>query len=416
MADTAVETATLNAMSPGGGMTEAWVSPLIGVRVYLNGTSIVTYIRTTDGGATWGTPTPCFTNAGVRFTWFFDRVSPVRATGNLLHLLQLEATDGVARYRTIDVSTETLGTEQAVASTAAAQTALNSGSALALSVARDGTIFACGRTNATVDTAWAHISTDLGAIWAPLAASPFENVLDDKFWMFPWNTDNAHCGGIYFDDSATELSTKVWNGTTWSETSISTGVDPGSDSTAYIEQHFHATMRHSDSVVLVASWNAVQSATADLQTWTVPTDSTTPSATATTNVLTDTNESGGVRLMVHQPTGHVYATYLLGSTTWEDTVLPYYKISTDGMSTWGSAVALSEDAAEDHRALSSTDSITSLGGRFQPSWWDDDDNDLFINLNTDIALDAVVATGSAGERGVQRGVRRGMRRGARRAA
>jgi len=54
------------------------------------------------------------------------------------------------------------------------------------------------------------------------------------------------------------------------------------------------------------------------------------------------------------------------------------------MATWGTEQAYSEGTVDDYRLLNSGRMVGANGGRYQPSFFNDDLNDIFVNLVNDI--------------------------------
>lgn len=392
MADTTVEATaqggiefTLGVWGP------YWISATVGVIVACDSGDDINYYRTTDGGATW-TPVEISATTVVSTAVFFDREVPGDTTGNLLHIWWVVSTDGVLKYQTVDINGNSLGTERTIATIVSGETASVS-TMLAACKTVSGNLLVSGRVSAVTNTVFHYRSTDSGANWTTRAAI-WENVGSDSGRYYPANTaDGADAALLYYDDSATELSVKMYDDSadTVTETSVRTSFDPGSAIAGRNHAHWDAAVRHSDGVICYAGWNAADAVTADLVTGTVlPNSIAAPTITNTTNVLTDTAESGGCAVAIDQNIPTVYVCYLLGGIL-DATVEVKFKKSDDGMSTWEAQSDYSEDLADDYRRVSGPRSIANAGV-IQWAWFDDDDADIFVNLTNDIPIGAAPAT------------------------
>lgn len=388
MADTVVEANGQSSIENSAGLWGPYyISPSVGAKVALDNGDDVNVYRTTDGGSTW-TPTEVDATGAVSLRCFVDKEVPGDAE-NLIHIWWLNSTNGVLKYRTFDISGNSLGTERTVATIVSGESASVS-SRMAGCKTRNGNLLIAGRVSAVTNTIFHYRSTDAGANWTSRAAI-WENVGSDCGNYYPANTgDGADAALLYQDDSVPELSVKMYDDSadTVTETVVRTGFDPGSAAAAEAQHSWDAALRHSDGVICYAGWNAVNSATADLVTGTLnPNSIAAPTAANTTNVLTDTAASGGCAVAVDQNTDEVFVAYLKGGT-WQATVDVKFKKSADGMSTWGAEQNYSEDAADDYRRVTGPRSIVDTGGIVQWAWFDDDDADIFINLTNDVVIPA----------------------------
>lgn len=222
--------------------------------------------------------------------------------------------------------------------------------------------------------------------WAS-CTSPYESGAVDYVIGFTPNTgDNKDAGLIWQDTSDDEVSVKIydWDGDAWTEKAIATLVE--NNATTFMG----ARVRHSDGRVFVCCWNATDSATGDLKVFSFdPTNVNAASLTINTltDVLTDTNEGAGSDIFVDQATGDLYVVYLLGGTYGSD-VTCYYKKSTDGGSTWGSAVQYSQQVGNDFRSVGAGSFSAAGGGRFQPFFYNTTSRFVWVSLANDIEIAA----------------------------
>lgn len=362
-----------------------WISPTVGALVALDNGDDVNIYRTNDSGSTWTLIELDLTGA-VSVCCFFDKEVP-GDSGNLLHIWWLNGTNGVLKYCTFNLSTGFFGTIRTIATIVSGE-GTSVSSMLAACKTRNGNLLVAGRVSAVTNTIFHYRSTDAGANWTSRAAI-WENVGADCGRYFPANTgDGADAALMYLDDSATELSVKMYDDSadTVTETSVRTSFDPGSVLAGEAQQSWDAALRHSDGLICYAGWNLVNNAAADINTGTVnPNSIAAPTVANTTDVVQNTNASGGCAVAIDQNSDEVYVAYLLGGT-WQDTVDLKFKKSSDAMSTWGTQQNYSEDAADDYRRLTGPRSITDVGGIIQWAWFDNDDSDIFVNLTNDVVI------------------------------
>ena len=70
------------------------------------------YSKSTDGGFTWSNPVTVFTGSIVAFSIFYDRWSGIAA--DLVHMAYTESGNNDILYRSLDIATDTLGTQTTV--------------------------------------------------------------------------------------------------------------------------------------------------------------------------------------------------------------------------------------------------------------------------------------------------------------
>jgi hypothetical protein len=198
---------------------------------------------------------------------------------------------------------------------------------------------------------------------------------------------------VYWDRTAAEISIKKYDdsGNSWGETSISGGM-----TSATSIMQMSAVVRHSDGHIIVAAWTGLDSGTLvdDLKVWDITL--ATPTITAKTDVITDTNDCAGVALFIDQNNDDLYCAYLGdedGGETWQDTLTAFYKKSDDGAGTWGAQTAYQEGAADDERYINAGHSTPgSAAGRFEPVWFNDDLADLYVNKVNSVEITVAVLT------------------------
>lgn len=365
-----------------------WTSTTVGAFVYFDDSDIPNYARTIDGGANWSL-TAVGSNTSCKLCAYFDRETPEYVANSLLHIWWIEVTSGVLKYRTLDIASDTLGTERTVATLATGETALQTCRLYGAKL-RGGNLLCGGWVDATTDAAFSYRSTDAGANWTSRAAAHESDVLDSGR-LYPADTgDDADAALIYHDYSADEVSVKMYDdsGDSWAETSIATGINPATNNYG---PNYDGALRHSDGLIVCAFWTEVDAAGSDLITHTVnPNSIAAPTIAAGANVLTDSGESGTCAVAINQQNNDVYVAYITGAT-FQTAVGAKYKVSTDDLGSWDTQVAYSEDTDDDLRWVSGPRTIGDAGGFIQWSFYNDDLLDIYVNLNNDVAISAVAA-------------------------
>lgn len=377
MADTAVDTG-LSTSSNTPGFTPYgpfWISTTKGAVFFVDANSDMCARITTDGGASWGSLIAAEAGTVATFSVFFGRQNPGNS-GTLVYAAWSDSALSRIRYAEFDIDAGTWSSPV----DAGAATSIAGGTMSFIAVSRSGNRIVGHVRNA--NNTLCRRSTD-GSSWSN-AAAPFEsNVFDDTMGVSVNTGDNDDAGILFLDRSATELSVKMydWSADTWTETAIGTSAED------FATYPFGQCTRVSDGVVIVAAWTQVDNAASDLKVYSCAlTSISTPTISTLTNIITDQAESIGAGVFVDPNTDDIYVAYATG-TTYTSSLNVYYKKSTDDGSTWGSQTAYGEDADADIRTVTGG-ACGTAGGRFQPLFFNDDLNDIFVNLTNDIEIAA----------------------------
>jgi hypothetical protein len=228
-------------------------------------------------------------------------------------------------------------------------------------------------------------SIDSGANWTD-RADVFETATEEDWvLLFPADVDAGDCCALFWDRSANAISVKMYDDSanTWTETAISSGMTFDA-----LHMNMDGAIRHSDNHLLMAAHSFNDNAFDDIHTWDLTVNSiASPTVTAKTDVVTDQGESAQVSVHINQQNDDVRVAYLKGGT-WEATVDAVYHLSTDDMGTWDAESAYSEAAADDLRLVHAGRTVGDAGGRYQPAFWNDDLNDIFVNETNDVEIAA----------------------------
>ena len=314
------------------------VSATTGYVFFIDADADFYYCKTTDGGATWGSPVSVFTGTAFIFGCWYDRWTPGDTTGNLIYTWYGETGTDDIKFRTLDTSSDTLGTEQTVFNGATLSAASNKNFVSGAKM-RGGNLYVAFNGDDITESGL-YRSTDGGSSWTS-RTNPMEADLDVAF-VFPGNeADNQDCWIIYLDASTDELTLKVHDdsGNSNSESSPITHADLGNDLTGHYG--FSGAIRHSDGHLILAHFTEYDTLTADLEVYDI---NGTGSITQKTNVVTNADDCYYPSVFV-AANNHIYVAYLGkddGTESLGSSLGLYYKVSTDGGATWGSEVAYSQ--------------------------------------------------------------------------
>lgn len=384
---------TLVAAAPNGSLDFAnalwgpyWSDESTGVIVFFDTSLDLTFARTTDKGANWGL-TEIEPGSVVTLACWYDKETPGNA-GTLVHVAWMDTGTDDIYYITIDVSDGSQGTKRTVDSTVTIND-LPTSNRIAITQTVSGNIIVAFSTQTEFEC---YKSSDNFATAGTDIADVFEvAIAEDWCLLFPAATaDDADACALFWDRSANEVSLKVYDdsGDTWTEKSIAGSMfdDPA-------HMNMDASVRHSDSHILMAAHSNDDDAGDDLMTWDLTVDDPNAASctvTAKTNIFTNQAESAQVSVWINQQTDQVRIAYLKGGT-WEATVDVVYHISNDGMGSWGGEQAYSEGGPDDFRLVHAGRTVGDAGGRYQPSFYDDDEIDIYINEVNDTEIAAVAA-------------------------
>jgi hypothetical protein len=384
-ADIAIETAALTTANLTASRAGPfWKSTTVGYVFYLNTSYNLVYRKTTDGGANWGAATSVVAHAIMYFDCWADWQT-AGDTGTKTHIAYVDTDNDDIRYIYLETATDTVGGEDQITTPgkAISPTVGIDISMLSITKTRGGNITVASHYYCEDMTNQYNFSTSPdGDTWTS-RTSPWENA-DDYIQLYPGNeADTNDLWAAFWDTSANAISLKIFDDSanSWGETAIGSATE----SLTYLQMD--GQIRLSDGHLIFAYWNITDNAAADLQVWDI---NGAASITAKTNVITDEAESATVSVFINQVNDDLYITYCSGSA-WAATVQVFYQKSTDGGANWGGETAMMADAEEDIRWVSAGCMKATLGGKFQPVWFDDDDNDLFTNTTNGVSIAAAAS-------------------------
>jgi len=365
-----------------------WTSTTVGYIFYIDSGTNLVWSKTEDGGGTWSAANEIVA-ASVNDVDCWADWQTDGDVGTKIHIACATTSDDTVKYAYLDTSDDSEGTdtiESCQGNGTMQEDQDRTYHAVSITKTRGGNLAVFCKYRDTNNTKYHSFYTSPDADTWTSKTSPLE-AEDDHIILFPANlADDDDLWAAYWDYSATEISLKTFDdsGNSWAEASISGGFTAD---IWYLQMN--GDIRLSDGHLIFAAWTQRDNAASDLKCWDI-TDADT--ITAKTNLITDTSERICTSVFIDQSSDDIYVTYLAGGV-FTYTMDCVYKKSADGGSNWGSETILSDNAMDDHRWCSSGAVKAANGGRFQPVWFDDDDNDLFTSTANGVSI---AASGPAG--------------------
>lgn len=351
MADVAI--ATVDASQARGQRCVVAVSSTVRYRFYIAADEDFEYVKSTDGGATWGTPVQISLDDSLNsFDVYYDRWVPGDTTGTLIHVAWTQmSTDGV-RYRSLDTNGDTLGTLRTVtALTSAIDNSLEVWISLTKTISGDLYITYCADGG---DERGFFRSEDAGATWGSdlNAVGMVEDggsTSPDWGLAFPASGtgDGDDMWLLYQDGSANALTLKLYDasaGTMAESATILTFAENATNLTG--QPGWNAGIRLSDGHLILAAVTERDTATADHRVFDI---TSTASFAELTAITTDIDDHYFPAVYVDEG-NNIYVAFnglRDGSEDLGTATKVYYVKSTDGGSTWsaGSTAYMEGSAA-----------------------------------------------------------------------
>ena len=371
MADLTVE-AAMAAGTSRGMRAVVFVSRDIGYVFGINGDSDLDYMKTTNGGLTWGAATDVFTGTVEAFDIWYDKGSR-GDTGRIIHIWYIQGGTGDEILYTQLNTTNDVQTDITVVSLTS--TVAGRGQFVSGTKARGGNLYVAYDIDAGAELDM-YSSIDNGATWVT-KANPVEATID-QCKLFPANiADPNDIWLLYQDASTNELTVKTYDASadTFSESAALTMVEETTDATG--QYGFDGAIRHQDGHLIFAYMDAYDAAGASdfkVYDW----DGTT--ATALTDIATNVQDIYYPNVFINNDMPDwIYVAYLgvsAGTSTLGSSVPVVYALSKNRGLTWTKDIAYSTSTT-DYRQ-----SWTPLNGeRFLVVWMDI--SALSLNTNND---------------------------------
>lgn len=204
-----------------------------------------------------------------------------------------------------------------------------------------------------------------------------------QFDICPYNPDgDGRIAVAYYRTTPNDLMWRWWDDTAWSSIQTLEATGAGVDNSY---ANLSMVQRYSDGAALLAWMEDFDTSTATIRTWEIV--GATPTVTEKTAVTTGT-ERAVPALHIDQTNGTIRCAYING-TKITATVDVVYKESTDGMATWGSEQAYSQNTNDDLRFVHCGKMTGGpYAGRFYGIFINDDLDDLFGQEPNSIAIPA----------------------------
>ncbi len=339
----------------------------IGYFFFIDSDDDLFYVKTTDGGASWGSPVEIDTDTTIvafALDVYYDRWTP-GDTGTKIHIAWLTSDDGDVNYRTLDTNGDTLGTQRLVFDGASA--VAGRGTFVSIAKTVSGYLYVAYDIDAGAERGL-HRSTDAGATWSANLSTTFVEATLDICILFPaMNTgDGNDCWAVYHDADVNLLTLKMWDSSAGAQAesaTIQTHIEGTTDLTGQIG--FSAAIRHRDGHLILSSISERDAATGDHQMYDI---TSTASFVALGSITTNIDDHYNQSLFIDQRNDALYVVYsgkrdgseVLGTTT-----KVYYTKSLDNGMTWTAG-----DTAYMEGATAAVAQVwcPPMGPRFYAAW------------------------------------------------
>lgn len=185
---------------------------------YVDTTTNLRYVKSTDAGSTFGTPVTLDSGESwATVAIWYDRWTPSNTTGNLIHIVASSTTNDKIVYFSLDVSTDTAGTNNDVDILTWTDITPSPDGCVSICAGVNGDLYAGGIGGSGPVGLQVARSTDSGATWSDISSpasgtdmqAEFNDDLD-VFMLMPLLTDDdIMLAGI--DNSATSLDSYVFD-------------------------------------------------------------------------------------------------------------------------------------------------------------------------------------------------------------
>lgn len=378
-----------------------WTSPSVGYIISVDPFAEVEVRKTEDSGASWAVQdsvnAPADSSVSRVAAWK-DTETP-GDSGTLLHIAWGDTFLDAVGYIIFDTSDDTYGTRREVDLFTAFGN-IRSDIDISITKSKSGRVYICARSDFELDTENTdhsmRSSSDNFATNNESETSPYTSD-EEQLKLYPGaDADEDDICAVVFDGVNKDFEFWKFDASagTWGVTTILNVLLTRLE-VANFKTLFDAVIRHSDEHILFAAWNDLDQASADLRTWDIT--QATPTITQKGIIESNSDDMALVAMMINQQNDDVYVAYVGsddGSQTWLSAVQCHYVLSTDDLGTWSNETTYGVQN-DDLRMISAGRSVGDAGGRFMPSWFNDDLNTITVNDGNDIEI-AAVSVGGVG--------------------
>lgn len=333
---------------------EVFVTDQVGYIFYAEADGSCAYNKTTDGGATWGTPVAVYSSGQcIDVSIWYDQWTPGDNTGTYVYIFVMEGNTNDIWYYRLDTSNDNL--TSAAVLTNGVSGAPNKTNSFANNLDRpgptkgtDGTLYVAVSDDTAGDASYilkCSSSCSTGSSWSDAGTSPLSVTSGgDHAMLRPLSGGSILL--IRLDTANDDLLSKVWNGTAW-DASWAT-IDSNAVASSVYETKMFVTQNRStyDIYLAYATDNTTLNGDEDIRTATYSSGTW----TAKTDVLTNSATRGviGVAIAYDEAHGAIYVAYRAQTTPGSAfTARTYWKQSADGMTTWKGEHGPVDTAADD---------------------------------------------------------------------
>ncbi len=355
----------------------------------------IRYVKTLDGGETWGSPVLVSTAgliANTAFSLWYDRDTP-GDTGTLIHLAFHQDNSAKMVYRSLDTADDSLGAAVNITTASLSDPPVHIG----ITKGRGGELAVAWNSNSSVTRSDLRISIDGGATWInrtdPWSSSGSK---DHEFYLYPSDEDDPNdLWALVLNNDIDDLEFWVY----------SRALD------SWKFQIIESTW----SVIAVGNWGTAMSHTTG-HLW-LSGISGNPFATPVplrvweiggldqieekTNVV-NSNDYISTNIFIDQGTDDIYVCYGRGADV--SNLVARSKVSHDTGVTWESEVTEGDGTTYVIRRMGVSPGVSSRG-RWLVTWYDETLDDIFTNTDNAIDLGTVRTVQQPGGKAVIPGYR-----------
>lgn len=375
------------------GFASVFTDDQTGYKFYKASNNQCYFVKSTDGGVTWGTQTlvNSFTDCSAMVVWY-DGWTP-GDNGTNIHIISLHPNTAREdlRYNRLDTTSDTLlaATTGVDATNGVTMTLSAGANKPAITKGGDGTIYIAMSDDQAAFVRECSASCDLTTSWSSTGSNPLDQQNADFNLLVPMDNDEIML--INRDRTANDIRSKVWDGSAWS--SSWTLIDPSAAENSVWDVAMAAVYNPAEDEIYLAyisDHNNFTVADHDIRTAKFNGTSWSNTADLTTN---DTRGLTTLSLAVDENTNDVYIAFAARTTiTDELTTNVYWASSTNAMTTWGTEQGPLNVGADN---MYGVDTNYLSDQRLYVSWFENGPDDIYGDTILDTSPPLTVsATGT----------------------